>query len=91
MKKDADNNVVCSGDVMKKTAKNEMKNLQECLKILYNNICVFLRAIELLTNENEISLCDSVQRHLIRTLCTEICDLLIHEIEKRFKCKIIIE
>jgi hypothetical protein len=38
------------------TRKNEMKNIQETIKQLHGNICIFSRSIEQLTAENEVNL-----------------------------------
>ena len=63
------------------TQKTEKKNYQETIKQLHGNICIFLRSIEQLITENEINLADTLQRHLNRSLCTDICDLIIREID----------
>lgn len=36
--------------------KSEMKNIQESIKQIHGNICIFLRSIEQLTAENETNL-----------------------------------
>ena len=58
-----------------------MKNIQETIKQLHGNICIFLRSIEQLTAENEANLVDTLQRHLIRSLCADMCDMIIREID----------
>lgn len=71
--------------------------MQETLKQLHGNICIFLRSIEQLTADNEITLgkrkvhcrimlvlfflADTLQRHLIRSLCADMCDIIIREID----------
>ncbi|CAF4873163.1 unnamed protein product [Rotaria sp. Silwood1] len=63
------------------TRKNEIKNIQETLKQLHGNICIFLHSIEQLIADNETTLADTLQRHLIRSLCTDMCDIIIREID----------
>ena len=76
-----------------------MKSIQETLKQLHGNICIFSRSIEQLTSDNEITLgnnrqenfiyiyysflflADTLQRHLIRSLCTDMFDIIIREID----------
>ncbi|CAF0952210.1 unnamed protein product [Rotaria sordida] len=69
------------------TRKNEMKNIQETLKQLHGNICIFLHSIEQLITENEMNLADTLQRHLIRSLCTDMCDIIIRELDTSASAK----
>ena len=64
-----------------------MKNYQETIKQLHGNICIFLRSIEQLITENETNLADTLQRHLNRSLCTDICDTIIREIDSSASAK----
>jgi len=41
----------------------------------------FSRSIEQLIVENETNLVDTLQRHLIRSLCADMCDMIIREID----------
>ncbi|CAF1053711.1 unnamed protein product [Adineta steineri] len=63
------------------TRKSEIKNVQESIKQLHGNICIFSRAIEHLTTENETALAETLQRHLIRSLCADMCDNIIRELD----------
>ncbi|CAF1075174.1 unnamed protein product [Adineta steineri] len=63
------------------TRKSEIKNVQESIKQLRGNICIFSRAIEHLTTENETALVETLQRHLIRSLCADMCDNIIRELD----------
>ena len=81
------------------TRKTELKNIQETMKQIHENICLFSRSIESLNEEKETNLskkretfdlfqivfifrlAEALQRHLIRSLCSELCDLLIREVE----------
>lgn len=79
------------------TRKSEMKNIQESIKQVHGNIYIFSRSIEQLSAENETSLgrslisveypidsfdlVDALQRHLIRSLCADMCDMIIREID----------
>lgn len=80
------------------TRKNELKNVQETMKQIHENICLFSRSIESLNEEKETNLsktknvrlisirfhfrlAEALQRHLIRSLCSELCDLFIREVE----------
>lgn len=89
------------------TRKTEIKNIQDTLKQLHGNICVFSRSIEHLVSENETNLgknkfsvlkiffflpifllVDTLQRHLIRSLCADMCDLIIRELDSSASAKI---
>jgi hypothetical protein len=63
------------------TRKNEMRNIQDSIKQLHGNICIFSRSIEQLIAENETNLVDTLQRHLIRSLCADMCDMIIRELD----------
>ncbi|CAF3179524.1 unnamed protein product [Rotaria sp. Silwood2] len=69
------------------TRKTEMKNIQETLKQLHGNICIFSRSIEQLIADNETNLADTLQRHLIRSLCSDMCDVIIREIDTSASAK----
>jgi len=85
------------------TRKSEMKNIQETIKQLHGNICIFSHSIEQLTAENELNLgkkemrlfsssifiylVDTLQRHLIRSLCADMCDLIIRELDTSASAK----
>jgi len=47
----------------------------------------FLRSIEQLNAENEQTLTDALQRHLIRSLCTDMFDVLIREVDTSASAK----
>ncbi|CAF1648298.1 unnamed protein product, partial [Adineta ricciae] len=63
------------------TRKNEIKNVQESIKQMHANICIFSRAIEQLIAENETGLAETLQRHLIRSLCSDMCDNILRELD----------
>ncbi|CAF4390693.1 unnamed protein product, partial [Rotaria sp. Silwood2] len=59
----------------------------ETLKKLHGNICIFSRSIEQLIADNETNLADTLQRHLIRSLCSDMCDVIIREIDTSASAK----
>ncbi|CAF1259339.1 unnamed protein product [Rotaria magnacalcarata] len=69
------------------TRKSEKKNTQEIIKQLHGNICIFSHSIEQLMAENETNLAENLQRHLIRSLCTDMCDAIIRELDSSANAK----